>query len=119
AKVEETIQDLGRPPASVLSPALARDVCQHIHGTAVINGSVALDEGRYVVVISASRCVDGAPLARERQTATSKDGVLQALGHALERIRGTLGESRDSLTSFDVPVQVATTESVDALRAFE
>jgi DNA-binding winged helix-turn-helix (wHTH) protein/tetratricopeptide (TPR) repeat protein len=118
-RLADSVQDLGRAPAAVLSPALARDVCQHIHGTAVIDGSVARDEGRYVVVVSASRCGDGAPLARERQTAASKDGVLEALGHALERIRGTLGESRDSLTSFDVPVQVATTESVDALRAFE
>ena len=73
----------------------------------------------YVVVVSARRCGDGVLLARERQTAPTKDAVLAALGRALERVRATLGESRDTLNAYDRPLQVATTDSIDALRAFE
>jgi DNA-binding winged helix-turn-helix (wHTH) protein/tetratricopeptide (TPR) repeat protein len=117
--VRETLQALGRAPAEAVSPALARDVCQRLHEAAVIDGSIARDAAVYVIVVGASRCGDGAPLARERQTAATRDAVLAALGQALERVRATLGESRQTLTSYAVPLQVATTDSVEALRAFE
>ena len=44
---------------------------------------------------------------------------MTALGRALERVRAMLGESRDTLTAYDRPLQIATTDSIDALRAFE
>jgi eukaryotic-like serine/threonine-protein kinase len=119
AAVNEALQDLGRPPGEAVSPGLARDVCRHLHKAGVIEGSVALDDAAYVVVVSASRCGDGVLLARERQTAATKDAVLPALGRALERVRAMLGESRETLTAYDRPLQVATTDSIDALRAFE
>ncbi len=119
AAVNEALQDLGRAPGETVSPGLARDVCRHLHKAGVIEGSVALDDAAYVVVVSASRCGDGVLLARERQTAATKDAVLTALGKALERVRAMLGESRETLTAYDRPLQVATTDSIDALRAFE
>ena len=45
--------------------------------------------------------------------------MLPALGRALERVRAMLGETRATLTAYDRPLQVATTDSIDALRAFE
>ncbi len=119
AAVNEALQDLGRAPGEAVSPGLARDVCRRLHKAGVIEGSVALDDAAYVVVVSASRCGDGVLLARERQTAATKDAVLTALGRALERVRAMLGESRETLTAYDRPLQVATTDSIDALRAFE
>ena len=119
ASINEALQDLGRAPGEAVSPGLARDVCRHLHKAGVIEGSVARDDAAYVVVVSASRCGDGVLLARERQTAATKDAVLPALGRALERVRAMLGESRDTLTAYDRPLQVATTDSIDALRAFE
>jgi eukaryotic-like serine/threonine-protein kinase len=119
ANIDEALQDLGRAPGEAISPGLARDVCRHLHKASVIEGSVARDDAAYVVVVSARRCGDGVLLARERQTAATKDTVLPALGRALERVRAMLGESRDTLTAYDRPLQVATTDSIDALRAFE
>jgi DNA-binding winged helix-turn-helix (wHTH) protein/tetratricopeptide (TPR) repeat protein len=119
ATVNEALQDLGRAPGEAMSPGLARDVCRRLHKTAVIEGSVALDDTAYVVVVSARRCGDGVLLARERQTAATKDAVLPALGQAIERVRAMLGESRDTLTAYDRPLQIATTDSIDALQAFE
>jgi tetratricopeptide (TPR) repeat protein len=117
--INEALQDLGRPPGDALSPGLARDVCRHLHKAGVIEGSVSRDDATYVVVVSARRCGDGVLLARERQTAATKDAVMAALGRALERVRAMLGEPRDTLTAYDRPLQVATTDSIDALRAFE
>jgi DNA-binding winged helix-turn-helix (wHTH) protein/tetratricopeptide (TPR) repeat protein len=119
ATINEALQDLGRAPGEAVSPGLARDVCRHLHNAGVIEGSVAPDDAAYVVVVTASRCGDGVVLARERQTAATKDAVLPALGRALERVRAMLGESRETLTAYDLPLQVATTDSIDALRAFE
>ena len=118
--IADALQDLGRPPAETLSPALARDVCRHDRGAVVIDGSVARsDDERYVVVVGASRCDDGAPIARETRTFARKEDVLPGLGQQLARVRGALGESRATLTSYNVPLEVATTDSIDALRAYE
>jgi len=119
ASINEALQALGRAPGEEMSPGLARDVCRHLHKAGVIEGSVARDDAIYVVVVSARRCGDGVLLARERQTAATKDTVLPALGRALQRVRAMLGESRDTLTAYDRPLQIATTDSIDALRAFE
>lgn len=118
--IGDALQDLGRPPGGALSSALARDVCRHNRGSAVIDGTVARagDHG-YVIVVSASRCGDGTPVARETRTFARKEDVLPGLGQQLERVRVMLGESRATLTSYDVPLEVATTESIDALRAYQ
>jgi DNA-binding winged helix-turn-helix (wHTH) protein/tetratricopeptide (TPR) repeat protein len=118
--IGDALQDLGRPPGGVLSSALARDVCRHRRASAVIDGSVARpDDHTYVTVVSASRCADGTPLARETRTFARKEDVLPGLGRQLERVRAMLGESRATLTSYDIPLEVATTESIDALRAYQ
>jgi eukaryotic-like serine/threonine-protein kinase len=116
--VADTLQALGRAPNDVLTAPLARDVCMHAHGNVLVDGDISLAADTYTLVVEATRCADGAQLARQTQTFTKKDDALPALGHAIEQVRTALGESRESLQAYDVPLQVATTNSLEALRAF-
>ena len=57
-------------------------------------------------------------LAQEQVTAASKEKVLDALGEAASKLRGELGESLATVQKFDVPLEQATTSSLEALKAY-
>ena len=118
ATIADTLQTLGRAPNDTLTAPLARDVCTHTRGRVLVDGTISLAADRYTLIVQATRCADGGPIARETRTFTTKDDALPALGHALEQVRTALGESRESLQAYDVPLPVATTDSLEALRAF-
>ena len=118
-KLEETLQGLGRPPDEKLSPALAREVCQQAGAKAAVTGTISQEGASYRIVLEADRCADGNPLARQEVTADGKDRVLLGLGRAVENLREKLGESRDSLHDYGVPIDQATTNSLDALKAYQ
>ena len=118
ATIADTLQTLGRAPNDTLTAPLARDVCTHAQGGVLVDGDISLAADTYTLVVQATRCNDGGSIARETQTFTKKDDALPALGHEIELVRTALGESRESLQAYDVPLQVATTDSLEALRAF-
>ena len=51
-------------------------------------------------------------------TAASKEKVLDTLGEAASKLRGELGESLATVQKFDVPLEQATTSSLEALKAY-
>jgi eukaryotic-like serine/threonine-protein kinase len=51
-------------------------------------------------------------------TAVSKEKVLDALGEAVSKLRTELGESLATVQKFDVPLEQATTSSLEALKAY-
>jgi tetratricopeptide (TPR) repeat protein len=57
-------------------------------------------------------------LAQEQGTATSKEKVLGALDSAARQLRVELGESLATLQKFDLPLEDATTSSLEALEAY-
>jgi DNA-binding winged helix-turn-helix (wHTH) protein/tetratricopeptide (TPR) repeat protein len=116
--IANTLQALGRAPNDTLTASLARDVCTHAQDNVLVDGDISLAADTYTLVIEATRCGSGDSVARETQTFTKKDDALPALGRALEHVRTALGESRESLQAYDVPVAVSTTDSIEALRAF-
>ena len=117
--IEETLQGLGRPPDEKLTPALAREVCQQAGAKAIVTGAISHEGVGYVIALEADRCADGNSLARQEMTATEKKQVLPSLGRAIENLRKELGESRDSLHDYGVPIEQATTDSLEALKAYQ
>ena len=57
-------------------------------------------------------------LAAEQVTAAGKEQVLPALGQAAAKLRNEVGESLSSVQKFDVPLVQATTNSLEALKAY-
>lgn len=118
-KLGEILQGLGRSPDDKLTPALALEVCQHGQASALITGSIQSTAGAYLLSMEANRCSDGSSLAHETVTVANKKAVLPRLGTMIDDLRRTLGESRASLEKFNVPVEQATTSSLEALKAYQ
>ena len=117
-RVGATLRLMTRPANTPLVPEVTREVCQRVRGKAYIAGSVATLGTEYVLGIKVVNCQSGDTLAQEQVTAPSKEKVLGALGEAASKLRGELGESLATVEKFDVPLEQATTSSLDALKAY-
>jgi len=116
--VAKTLQQMTRPTSTKLTPDLAREVCQRAGSKVYVAGSIASLGNEYVLGLKAVNCQNGDMLAQEQVTAASKEKVLDALGEAASKLRGELGESLATVQTFDVPLQQATTPSLEALKAY-
>jgi serine/threonine protein kinase/tetratricopeptide (TPR) repeat protein len=117
-KVAATLQLMTRPENAPLTPGVARELCQRAGSKAYIAGSISALGSQYVLGLKAVSCQSGDTLAQEQVTAASKEKVLDAVGQAAAKLRGQLGESLASVQKFDVPLQEATTSSLEALKAY-
>jgi serine/threonine protein kinase/Tfp pilus assembly protein PilF len=117
-RVRETLPLMGRDANERLTAELAREVCQRLATRAMVRGSISKLGALYVLLLEASECASGASLAREQGQAANAEGVLDALGRMSTRLRSRVGESLKSVQAFDVPVALATTPSLEALRAY-
>src|SRR5207245_501525 len=117
-KVGATLQMMARPANSPLTPDVARQLCQRSGGKAFIAGSIASLGGQYVLGLKAMNCQSGDTLAQQQITAVAKEKVLDVLGEAAAKLRGELGESLATVRKFDVPLEQATTSSLEALKAY-
>jgi tetratricopeptide (TPR) repeat protein len=117
-KVAATLKLMTRLPDTKLTPEVVRELCQRAGSKAYIEGSVATLGDEYVLGLKAVNCQSGDVLAEEQVTATAKEKVLAALGDAASKLRRQLGESLATVSKFDVPLEHATTTSLDALKSY-
>ena len=118
SKVAATLSLMTRPRDTRLTPEVAREICQRAGGKAYIAGSIASIGNEYLLDLKAVNCRTEDTLAEEQATASGKGDVLSVLGKALSKLRGQLGESLATVQKFDVPLEQATTSSLDALREY-
>jgi serine/threonine protein kinase/tetratricopeptide (TPR) repeat protein len=118
SEIARTLQEMTRPAATRLIPAVARELCQRAGSKAYIAGSIVGLGSQYVLALKGVNCQSGDTMAQEQVTAASKEKVLDALGEAASKLRGELGESLVSVQKFDIPLAEATTPSLEALKAF-
>ncbi len=118
SKVAKTLQEMTRPTGTKLTPDVARDLCQRAGSKAYVTGSIAGLGSHYVIGLKAVNCQNGDVLAQEQVTAAAKENVLDGLGEAASKLRGELGESLTTVQNFDVPLEQATTSSLEALKAY-
>jgi tetratricopeptide (TPR) repeat protein/predicted Ser/Thr protein kinase len=117
-KVRQTLQQMTRSPSDRLTRDLAREVCQRAGSKAYLAGSIAALGTQYVTGLEALDCASGDVLAREQVTAVGKEQVLPTLGQAAAKLRNEVGESLSSVQKFDTPLEQATTNSLEALKAY-
>jgi eukaryotic-like serine/threonine-protein kinase len=118
SEVAKTLQQMTRPASTKLTSEVARELCQRAGSKAYLAGSVGSLGSEYVLGLKAVNCQNGDTLAQEQVTATSKEKVLDALGEAASKLRSELGESLATVQKFDVPLEQATTSSLEALKAY-
>jgi eukaryotic-like serine/threonine-protein kinase len=117
-QVQETLRMMGRPANTRLTSDIAREICIRNSSAAVLDGSISMLGSQYVIGLSAVDCHSGDTLAAEQVTADRPEGVLQALGAAVTKMRDRLGESLASIRKFDTPIEQATTSWLPPLQAY-
>jgi DNA-binding winged helix-turn-helix (wHTH) protein/tetratricopeptide (TPR) repeat protein len=118
SEVAKTLQQMTLASGTKLTPEVARELCQRAGSKAYLAGAIGSLASEYVLGLKAVNCQNGDRLAVEQVTAVSKEKVLDALGEAASKMRGELGESLATVQKFDVPLEQATTSSLEALKAY-
>ena len=117
-RVRETLRFMGRSPDERVTKDIGREICERQGIKAMLAGSISSLGSHYVITLDAVNAHTGDPIAREQIEAESKEKVLSSLGTAASNLRQKLGESLSSIKKFEVPVEQATTSSLEALKAF-
>jgi eukaryotic-like serine/threonine-protein kinase len=118
SEVAKTLQEMTRPVGTKLTPEIVRELCQRAGSKAYLAGTIGSLGSEYVLGLKAVNCRSGDTLAEEQVTAASKEKVLDTLGEAASKLRGELGESLATVQKLDVPLEQATTSSLEALQAY-
>jgi DNA-binding winged helix-turn-helix (wHTH) protein/tetratricopeptide (TPR) repeat protein len=116
-KVRATLKLMNRA-GEPLSEDVSREICIRTSSKATLVGSIAASGHEYVIDLRAVSCDLGNSIAEVRERAADKQGVLTAVDKAAKQLRNKLGESLGSIDRYAVPLQEATTPSLDALRAY-
>jgi serine/threonine protein kinase/Tfp pilus assembly protein PilF len=116
--VTKLLRYAGRSPNERVTPEIARDLCQRAASKAMLLGSISSIGSHYAIELKAVTCQNEEPLAEEQKEANSREEVLTKLHDAGVSMRNKLGESLASIQKYDVPVEQATTPSLEALQAY-
>ena len=117
-EIADTLKQMGRPADTPVTGETALEVCQRAGAKALLAGSIVRLGTQYVISIRGVNCQTGSVLAQDQVQAARKENVLRALGEAATQLRQKMGESLPTIREFDVPLEQATTPSLDALRAY-
>ena len=118
SELTKTLQQMTLPAGTKLTPEVARDVCLRVGSKAYFAGSIDSQDSGYALELKAVNCETDDMLADEKATVASKEKVVNALGGAASKLRGELGESLAMVTKYSVPLEQATTPSLEALKAY-
>jgi eukaryotic-like serine/threonine-protein kinase len=117
-RVRETLQFMGQPADAAVTREIGREICVRRGLAAMLAGTIATLGRDFVISIEAIEGQSGEVIAREQVVVDSKEKVLVGLGGLATRLRRELGESIGSLERFDVPLEQATTSSLEAFKAY-
>jgi tetratricopeptide (TPR) repeat protein len=117
-KVRQTLGWMGRPADERVTKELGYEICLRQGLKAFITGSISSIGSTYVLTLEALNARTGESLGRQFDQVNSKEEVLTALSQAATGLREQLGESLSSIQKYDIPVEFATTSSLEALEYF-
>jgi tetratricopeptide (TPR) repeat protein len=117
-KVGEALRSQGLQVRALVTPELAQKLCQNLNATVYLTGSIAKDGSSYPLRLDAFRCAAAKSIASAKAEADGRDQVVHALGLAAAELRSKFGEEPTSLAKFNLPLERATTASLDALKSF-
>jgi eukaryotic-like serine/threonine-protein kinase len=117
-EIRDTLRLMTKPPDERVVGDIAREACRRMGAKAMIEGSIAPVGSHYAIGLDALNCESGQTIASEQAEAAGRDQVLKALGAAASSLRRKLGESLPTIQRFDAPLEQATTDSLEALKAF-
>jgi len=117
-KVEEALHAQALAPNTPVNRELAPKLCGHVGATAFLTGAIAKGGDAYFLKLSTLRCESSQEISSSKSEARGKSEVVHALGEAAAKLRGKLGETADSVRKFNLPLERATSSSVEAIKSF-
>lgn len=117
-KVGETLHSQSLPPNTPVNREFAPKVCGRVGATVFLTGAIAKDGEGYLLKLSTFECASSKEISSAKSEARSKSAVLHALGEAAAKLRGQLGENPDSVKKLNLPLERATSSSVEAIQSF-
>jgi serine/threonine protein kinase/tetratricopeptide (TPR) repeat protein len=117
-QVQQTLALMGRPKDARLTPEIAQQVCERTGSAAVLEGSIASLGTQYVLGLRAKNCNTGNVLDQEQALAARQEDVLDSLSQIGRKFRARVGESLATVEQHSMPLEEATTPSLEALKAY-
>jgi len=117
-RIQETLKLMGKPAEFALTRETAREVCERLGARAMLVGTIASLGSKYVLSLRAEGCVHGEALDNQQAQASGKDQVLNTLSDMAGKFRARAGESLAAIREHNVPLEEATTSSLEALKAY-
>jgi serine/threonine protein kinase len=117
-RIRRTLLLMNQPADARLTPELAQGVCARTASAAVLQGSIAALGSQYVLGLRATACATGDILADEQAQAARKEDVLNTVSEMATRFRTRVGESLATIEKHSMPLEEATTPSLEALKAY-
>jgi tetratricopeptide (TPR) repeat protein/tRNA A-37 threonylcarbamoyl transferase component Bud32 len=117
-RLREILRMMGRETEAPLTHQVAREACQRLGLNAMVEGSVSAVGPTTIVALVATDCTTGQTVSRNQAEVQQKEQVLRAVGSLASSIRWSLGESDSSVAQHNVPIEEATTPSLEALKAY-
>ncbi|MES2394100.1 MAG: winged helix-turn-helix domain-containing protein [Acidobacteriota bacterium] len=117
-EINKTLGYMNLPATTAITSQNAQAICIRRNSTDTIETSVTPQGAGFLITLEAINCVTGKAQSVGRASAASKDQILIALDSLLPQLRRNLGETSNSIRQFSVPVENATTASLEAFKAF-
>lgn len=117
-RARETLRLMERSQDEKITREVGREICQRRGIKALLVGTIASLGQNYVITLEAINSQSGEAIARRQAEAEGKEQVLRALGRASTEMREHLGESLASIRKFNVPIEQATTASLEAFKNY-
>jgi eukaryotic-like serine/threonine-protein kinase len=118
ADVRRTMGMMRHDSNERVTQELGIEICKRQGLKAVVVPEIAAFGNKYLITLEAIDAQNQKPIGRQQEEAKSKDQVIAALGKAASQLRKRLGESLSSLEKYNAPLDLATTNSLEALLAY-
>jgi serine/threonine protein kinase/tetratricopeptide (TPR) repeat protein len=118
SRVAETLREMRKSPGALLTPEVAREICQRNSGAAVIESSLANVGSGYLVSVRARNCAAGELVGEEQSRAAGKAELLDEAGRLVASLQLKSAASLASLQRNAATLRPATTYSLEALKSF-
>ena len=116
--VQATFTQMMHKPGDVMTPAMAREVCERNNSQGVLSGNIAKVGQHFLITEEATNCVNGFMLAAASYEAKRPEDLPGGIDKIAASLRRKLGESRRSIARFDTPLVPMSTSSLEALKAY-
>jgi DNA-binding winged helix-turn-helix (wHTH) protein/tetratricopeptide (TPR) repeat protein len=117
-RIRQTLSLMGQSPDGRLTGQIAREVCERVGSSAVLEGSIKPLGSQYVLDLRSVDCRTGEKIDDEQAQVARKEDALDAVTRMARGFRVRAGESAAALAKYDTPLAEATTPSLEALKAY-